>query len=94
MTDRLHGITQLERFIAEGDEVTALVRNESVILPDEVKRVVGDMTSLVADGKLMMADVDVVVHTAARVHIMDDSAVDPLSEFRKTNTEGTLSLAR
>jgi nucleoside-diphosphate-sugar epimerase len=35
-----------------------------------------------------------VIHTAARVHIMDDSAADPLTEFRKVNTAGTLNLAR
>ncbi len=36
---------------------------------------------------------DVIIHLAARVHVMDDSAVDPLAEFRKTNVEGTLNLA-
>lgn len=36
---------------------------------------------------------DVVIHLAARVHVMNDSAVDPLAEFRKTNVEGTLNLA-
>jgi nucleoside-diphosphate-sugar epimerase len=38
--------------------------------------------------------IDVVVHLAARVHVMDDSAADPLAEFRKVNTAGTLNLAR
>lgn len=37
--------------------------------------------------------VDVVVHTAARVHIMRDSAVDPLALYRTVNTEGTLNFA-
>ncbi len=36
----------------------------------------------------------VVIHLAARVHVMNDSASDPLAEFRKTNVEGTLNLAR
>ncbi|MDR7281993.1 nucleoside-diphosphate-sugar epimerase [Pseudomonas corrugata] len=36
----------------------------------------------------------VVVHAAARVHIMNESAADPLIEFRKVNVEGTLRLAR
>jgi nucleoside-diphosphate-sugar epimerase len=38
--------------------------------------------------------VDVVVHLAARVHVMNDTSVDPLAEFRKVNVEGTLNLAR
>lgn len=35
-----------------------------------------------------------VVHLAARVHVMNENAVDPLLEFRQANTEGTLQLAR
>lgn len=37
---------------------------------------------------------DVVIHTAARVHVMTEQASDPLVEFRKVNVEGTLNLAR
>ena len=37
---------------------------------------------------------DAVVHLAARVHVMRDSARDPLKEFRRVNTDGTLNLAR
>jgi nucleoside-diphosphate-sugar epimerase len=37
---------------------------------------------------------DVVIHTAARAHIMKDEALDPLAEYRKVNVEGTLNLAR
>ncbi|HSH53914.1 MAG TPA: SDR family oxidoreductase [Methylotenera sp.] len=37
---------------------------------------------------------DVVVHLAARVHHMDEAVANPLSVFRATNVEGTLSLAR
>jgi len=38
--------------------------------------------------------VDTVIHTAARVHVMNDSSTDPLSEFRKINVDGTLNLAK
>ncbi|EEX35760.1 UDP-glucose 4-epimerase [Vibrio metschnikovii] len=38
--------------------------------------------------------VEVLIHCAARVHIMNDDSSDPLSEFRAVNTEGTLNLAR
>lgn len=41
-----------------------------------------------------LTDVDVVIHSAARVHVMSDAASDPLVEYRKTNVEGTLNLAR
>ena len=38
--------------------------------------------------------VEVVIHTAARVHQMNDLAEDPLTEFMETNCSGTLNLAR
>lgn len=41
-----------------------------------------------------LAGVDSIVHLAARVHVMTDTAVDPLAEFRRVNTAGTLHLAR
>ena len=40
-----------------------------------------------------MNDQNVVVHTAARVHTKD-SHLDPLSEYRKVNVEGTLNIAK
>ena len=38
-------------------------------------------------------DVQVVVHAAARVHVMNETAGDALAEFRKVNVEGTVKLA-
>lgn len=39
-------------------------------------------------------DVLVVVHAAARVHVMNETAGDVLAEFRKVNVQGTLRLAQ
>ena len=41
-----------------------------------------------------LRDVDVVIHLAARVHVMKDDAADPLSEFLNVNLHGTENLAR
>jgi len=41
-----------------------------------------------------LKDIDTVIHAAARVHIMNDDAKDPLAEFRAVNVDGTLGLAR
>ena len=41
-----------------------------------------------------LQSIDVVVHAAARVHVMRDAVTDPLIEFRRVNAEGTLTLAR
>jgi len=37
---------------------------------------------------------DAVIHLAARAHVMRNSAREPLVEFHRVNTEGTLNLAR
>ena len=39
-------------------------------------------------------DIQVVIHAAARVHVMNETAIDALAEFRKVNVEGTLRLAQ
>jgi nucleoside-diphosphate-sugar epimerase len=36
----------------------------------------------------------VVIHAAARAHIMKEKFADPLAEYRKVNVDGTLNLAR
>lgn len=41
-----------------------------------------------------LGDIDVVIHAAARVHIMNDDAAQTVEQFRKVNVEGTLRLAR
>lgn len=41
-----------------------------------------------------LKNVDVVIHTAARVHSMSDDPINSLEEYRNTNTLGTLNLAK
>jgi nucleoside-diphosphate-sugar epimerase len=71
-------------------QVVAAVRN-SPKEHDEIS--VGDID---AETKWLAAlqGCDTVIHLAARVHIMRDSATDPLAAFRLVNVEGTLNLAR
>ena len=46
------------------------------------------------DWSRALRDVDVVVHAAGRVHMLNDAAGDPVAEFRTVNVDGTLNLAR
>lgn len=50
-----------------------------------------DMTT---DWRAALQGAETVVHCAARVHVMRDTASDPLEKFRRTNVAGTLALAR
>ena len=79
------GSALLSRFVADGAEVSALVRRRSDSLPVEVEPVVGDLSRLhgrlenpdqVRDDVSALRDdgflngVDVVVHAAARARIL------------------------
>ncbi|MEZ9543706.1 UDP-glucose 4-epimerase family protein [Vibrio sp. 10N.286.48.C11] len=46
------------------------------------------------DYSVALRGVDVVIHLAARVHIMEDESVEPLNDYREVNTAGTLNLAK
>lgn len=58
--------------------------------PDTVA--VGDIDGA-TDWRAALEGVDVVVHTAARVHMMHETEADPLAAFRRVNTEGSVNLA-
>lgn len=55
--------------------------------------VVGNIDGMTGWSKALQG-AEAVIHLAARVHVMSESADDPLAEFRRVNTEGTLNLAR
>lgn len=46
------------------------------------------------DWSLILPGISVIVHLAARVHVLREKSSDPLTEFRRTNVQGTLNLAR
>jgi nucleoside-diphosphate-sugar epimerase len=46
------------------------------------------------DWSAALAGQQVVIHAAARAHIMKDEVSDPLAEYRRVNVDGTLNLAR
>lgn len=80
--------------IDAGREVTALVRHADGCA-DGVQVWVHDKTDFagLADAWPSSLRADCIVHLAARVHVMRDTAADPLAAFRATNVEGTLRVA-
>ena len=63
-------------------------------LPIGVDNVVVGCIDGSTDWLSVLADCEVVVHLAARVHVMQEATADPLKEFRRVNVQGTLNLAR
>lgn len=82
-----------QRLLVNGFEVGAAVRSLQIGLASSQTWVVGAIDSE-TDWRAALAHVSMVVHLAARVHVMNDMSQDPLSEFRRVNTHGTLNLAR
>src|SRR5690606_34597346 len=54
---------------------------------------VGDL-AIDTDWSDALSDVRVVIHVAARAHVLKDEMADPLIEYRRVNVAGTLNLAR
>ncbi|NWB85483.1 NAD-dependent epimerase/dehydratase family protein [Pseudomonas gingeri] len=73
-------------------EVFALVRRRDVDFPESVS-IIPTMSLAAFSAELFPQGCDCVIHAAARVHVMDDSSVDPLAEYRKVNVDETLALA-
>lgn len=81
----------LTRALAETHDVVGAVRKHDASLTTETI-VVGDIAGPV-DWRPALADVDVIVHLAARVHVINEKRDDALSAYRSVNTAATRRLA-
>ncbi|AHI72837.1 UDP-glucose 4-epimerase family protein [Burkholderia thailandensis] len=81
--------------LAAGHEVTGLVRRRGGCI-DGVSEWVHEADDFVgvADRWPSSLQADVVVHLAARVHVMRDRVLDPDTAFRTSNVAATLRVAR
>ena len=95
-------VTGASGFVGKG-LCAALVKNQKVRgavrnllagdLPNGIELVGGEVAPDKTWAEALTA-VGVVIHCAARVHIMNDQVAEPLIEFRRINVDGTLNLAR
>src|SRR5690554_2902252 len=88
------GRAVLDRLVHDGQQVKAAVRNPNAELAGQAGLVVVDGLDADTEWTSALEDVSAVIHSAARVHVMNENSTDPLAEFRKVNVEGTLNLAR
>ncbi|MDE2427339.1 MAG: NAD-dependent epimerase/dehydratase family protein, partial [Burkholderiales bacterium] len=84
------GSALVEKLDSIGFSVKPTVRRATGI-KNEV--VIGDIESY-KNWQKLLAGTDVVIHLAARAHILNDTVEDPLAAFRKVNTQATIQLAR
>lgn len=74
-------------------EVVAAVRAPGRAPEGCAEMVVGDIDGS-TDWSDALVGVEAVVHLAARVHVMEESAADPLAAYRAVNRDGTLALTQ
>ncbi|MEZ7500932.1 sugar transferase [Psychrobacter sp. Arc29] len=87
------GKSLVKRLITTEHQAIAGVRKLPELQQDCAYRILNSLENN-TDLSGALKDIDVVVHSAARVHVMKEAATDPLAEFRKVNVDGTLNLAR
>ena len=89
------GQALLHKFLASGRRpLIAAVRQKKTDFPGEVRvKWVSELGSSV-DSIACLQEVGVVIHCAARVHVMKEETGDPLEQYRRVNVQGTLALAR
>ncbi|AOX10511.1 MULTISPECIES: UDP-glucose 4-epimerase family protein [Pseudomonas] len=85
----LNGLIEAGRF-----DVVAQYRERPEAISTLVDAVCVPSINGETDWKAALEKVDVVVHCAARVHVMNETTNDPLAAFRRVNVDGTLALAR
>ncbi|MDP1619856.1 MAG: NAD-dependent epimerase/dehydratase family protein [bacterium] len=82
------------RLASQGMHVVGAVRSlPERPLPSVNYSIVSDL-SATTDWRAALAGVDGVIHCAARVHVMRETATDPLAVFRAANVAGSAQLAR
>lgn len=84
----------LRRLCVDSFSATAALRHVAVDLPSSVMRCMINGVDSGTDWSAALRGQEVVVHCAARVHVMHDTTEDPLKAFRAINVGGTLNLAR
>lgn len=88
------GRALVERLAGDGYAVRAAVRSDRGGWPEGVSPVVIGELSGSTDWSAAVDGVDCVVHCAARAHVLKETAADPLTEFRRVNSDGAITLGR
>ena len=74
--------------------VVAPLRNLNSKLPEVVQKIYISNIDRATNWAQSLSGVNVIVHSAARVHVMHEDPAQSLEKFRAINVEGTLNLAR
>ena len=96
-------LTGASGFVGHAIAKACLADNVAVICPsrqplnwqaDHMQNIVVSDLAADTDWSACLQNTDIVIHCAARVHVMQETASDPLQQFRQVNVEASLNLAR
>lgn len=88
------GKAVLGKLLERGEAVVVALRHGSEVQGKGAEQFRFAQLDGGTEWKAALGRVDTVIHSAARVHVMNDTDRDPLATFRRVNVEGTLNLAR
>ena len=89
------GSVLCEKMISGGFSVIGAQRSPITSIPQRgMKHIAIDLTDSNIKWDSLLPGIDVVIHLAARVHVMKKDTADPLAAYRRINLHGTEKLAR
>ncbi len=89
------GTVLCDQLVAEGFLIRGAYRSAKAgdCSPNNIEKVIVGEINANTDWQEALKGVNIVVHLAARVHVMHETDSDPLAAFEAVNTAGTLNLA-
>lgn len=85
-----------EALVADGHNVCAVGRSKSLksLNIQNLRKIEINTLDGNTDWSIALSGVDVIFHLAARVHVMNETSHDPLSDYLKINADGTENFAK
>lgn len=89
------GSALVQKLIDDGKYTPKVaVRKTIPELPENISQALIENLDKSTNWHDALKSVEVIIHSAARAHIVNETAEDSMAEFRKTNVDGTLNLAK
>lgn len=87
--------SELCRILAAHEEYDIIATSrKDVHFSDQIEILQVEDLESVTDWQTLLAGVDVIIHAAARAHVMNETEKDPLEVFRRINVVATINMAK
>ncbi|MCD5380543.1 SDR family oxidoreductase, partial [Candidatus Gracilibacteria bacterium] len=83
----------VQELVNNNFEVAVTIRKKNNLFSSTVTQFIVKDIESDPDWTAVLQDIECVIHLAGRAHVLKDKNPDPLTEFRRVNTDGTINLA-